>query len=86
MTPATTILRDQAALLGAVVKWAATIVPLGILVGSAVAAFLWSLDRATTLRFEHPWLLWLLPLAGAGVGWLSTTMGRSVDAGNDLIL
>ena len=86
MTPATTILRDQAALLGAVVKWTATIVPLGILVGSAVAAFLWSLDRATTLRFEHPWLLWLLPLAGAGVGWLSTTMGRSVDAGNDLIL
>jgi len=80
------ILREQARRLAGVATWAAVVLPLGVIVGSAVAFFLWSLDRATALRFEHPWLLWLLPLAGGGIGWLSVTVGRSVDAGNNLIL
>jgi len=85
MTPAS-ILREQALRLAAAAKWAAISLPLGVVVGSAVAAFLWSLDRATALRLEHPWLLWLLPLAGGGIGWLSATVGRSVERGNNLIL
>jgi H+/Cl- antiporter ClcA len=79
-------LREQALRLAAAAKWAAVVLPLGVIVGTAVAAFLWSLDQATALRFAHPWLLWLLPLAGGGIGWLSATVGRSVDAGNNLIL
>ncbi len=80
------VLRELAAVVGTVAKWAVLVVPLGILVGSCVAGFLWSLDRATAIRFEHPWLLWLLPLAGAGIGWLCATVGRPADAGNNLIL
>jgi len=68
------------------VRWVAIAVPLGMLVGSAVAAFLLALDAATRLRFEHPWLLWLLPVAGAGIAWIYRTYGRSVAAGNDLVM
>jgi H+/Cl- antiporter ClcA len=67
-------------------RWIAIAVPLGMVVGSAVAAFLLALDTATRLRFEHPWLLWLLPLAGAGIAWMYRRFGRSVAAGNDLVV
>jgi hypothetical protein len=56
------------------------------LVGSLCAAFLWSLDAVTRLRFDHPWLLFLLPVGGAGIGWLYHRYGQSVEAGNNLIL
>lgn len=36
-------------------KWIAVVVPMAIAVGSLVALFLGSLDRATELRFEYPW-------------------------------
>ena len=67
-------------------RWVAIAVPLGMLVGSAVAGFLEALDVATRLRFEHPWLLWLLPVAGAGIAWMYHRFGRSVAAGNDLVV
>lgn len=67
-------------------KWFALTVPLGITVGSACAIFLWSLEQATRLQSGHPWLLWLLPLAGAAIGWLYSTVGTSVEKGNNLIL
>ncbi len=60
--------------------------PLGLVVGSACALFLWSLDRVTTLRWEHPWLLYLLPLSGLAVGMLYHALGRSVEAGNNLLM
>lgn len=41
-----------------VAKWAVLVVPLGMVTGSCVAGFLWSLDRVTVIRFEYPWLLW----------------------------
>ncbi len=69
-----------------IAKWALLVVPLGVVVGSAVAGFLWSLDRVTDLRCAHPWLVWLLPVAGGFVGWLCATVGRPADAGNNLIL
>ena len=45
-------------------KWMTMIVPMAMAVGSACAFFLWSLERATELRFDHPWLLFFLPLGG----------------------
>jgi H+/Cl- antiporter ClcA/PII-like signaling protein len=79
-------LREHAALSLYIVKWFVLAVPVGLVVGCACALFLWSLERATQARFEQPWLLYLLPVAGAGIGWLYWAFGRSVEAGNNLIV
>ena len=67
-------------------KWMTMIVPMAMAVGSACAFFLWSLERATELRFDHPWLLFFLPLGGLGVGLLYHYYGRSAEGGNNLIM
>lgn len=60
--------------------------PGALLAGSASAAFLWSLDAVTHLRFEHPWLLYLLPLAGLAIVWLYRVGGKQAERGNNLII
>ena len=60
--------------------------PMAVAVGSASAGFLWSLDALTRLRFAHPWLLWLLPVAGFAVGWIYRHYGRNAGAGNNLLI
>jgi H+/Cl- antiporter ClcA len=69
-----------------VLRLAAVLVPMALAVGTLCAAFLWSLDAVTRLRFDHPWLLFLLPLGGGAVGLLYHLLGRSVEGGNNLIL
>lgn len=69
-----------------VLKWIVVAVPLGMVVGSAVALFLWMLALATVTREAHPWLLYLLPVVGLVIGLTYQTMGRSVESGNNLIL
>jgi H+/Cl- antiporter ClcA len=66
--------------------WLLLVTPVAVLAGSASALFLWSLERATTLRFEHPWLLFLLPLAGALIVWLYRTLGGNSERGTNLLL
>lgn len=66
--------------------WFLWIVPMAAAVGSACALFLWSLDVATASRFEHPWLLYCLPLAGLAVGLVYHYWGKSAEGGNNLIL
>ena len=61
------------------------IVPVAMAVGSACALFLWSLDLATAARFEHPWLLYGLPLAGLLMGLAYHRWGTKAEAGNNLI-
>lgn len=67
-------------------RWLAIGVPLGAVVGSAVAFFLVSLDAVTRLRWERPWLLYLLPAAGAAIGATYQRWGRGSERGNNLIL
>ena len=69
-----------------VFRWTAILVPMAVAVGTLCAAFLWSLDTATRARFDHPRLLFLLPLGGGAVGWLYHRLGKSVEAGNNLIV
>lgn len=59
---------------------------MALLVGSACAAFLWSLDAVTRVRFAAPWLLWGLPACGAGVALLYARFGARAEGGNNLIL
>ncbi|VVG69630.1 chloride channel core [Pandoraea apista] len=58
----------------------------GVMAGSASALFLVALDLATNTRLMHPWLLWLLPVAGFAVGWLYLRFGGHVEAGNNLLI
>ena len=69
-----------------VLGWALMLALMAMVVGTLCAAFLWSLDAATQLRFAHPWLLFLLPLGGAAVAGLYHYVGRPVEAGNNLIV
>ena len=69
-----------------VLKWAIIASPLGALVGSACALFLWSLDWATQTRWDHPWLLYLLPGAGVAIVFLYDQLGKSAEGGNNLIM
>ena len=70
----------------AAVKWLAVLIPMAMVIGSASAFFLWSLDALTRVRFANPWLLWLLPLAGLAVGWLYHHYGKNSSGGNNLLI
>ena len=78
--------REHVSLGTFVLKWLAICVPSAAVVGSAVALFLWSLDRVTEIQWQNPWLLYLLPLAGLVSGYLYHRFGQSAEAGNNLIM
>ncbi|MBX9741940.1 MAG: chloride channel protein [Chthoniobacterales bacterium] len=67
-------------------RWVAILVLLSAAVGSACVFFLWSLNIVTQCRFDHPWLLFLLPLAGLGIGLINHYWGKPIEEGNNLIL
>ena len=69
-----------------ILKWLSIVTPVSIAIGSACALFLWLLDRATQLRFETPWLLFLLPLAGAAISILYSRVGHLAEGGNNLLM
>lgn len=78
--------QDQWRHLRAVAFWVLLLLPLAIAIGSAVALFLWSLDRATQARFDHPWLIWWMPVAGFAMVWAYQRFGGTSGGGNNLIL
>ena len=75
-------------------RWLVIALPLGAAVGSAVALFLWSLEKATALRFcdhDGEWLAqWLLyVVARWGVvdrRHVFVVVGKSVEGGNNLMI
>lgn len=77
---------EQALIFQHLVKWTIFALPISLGVGSMVALFLWLLDEATRYRTQHPWLLYLLPLAGIVIFALYKYWGRGTEAGNNLIL
>jgi len=84
--------REHLALGQYVLKWLLIAAPVGAVIGSAVAGFLWGLDQVTHLRWSTdtalglPWLLYLLPLAGVVIGLMYHLFGKSVEGGNNLIM
>jgi len=67
-------------------KWLLICLPLGAVIGSAVAFFLWSLDQVTFLHWQYPWLLYLLPVAGILSGLMYHFLGQASEAGNNLVI
>lgn len=77
---------EQAAIARHLIRWTILAIPVSAIAGSLVALFLWMLDRATTLRWQHEWLMWLLPPAGIGIYWMYKLLGKNAEAGNNLIM
>lgn len=67
-------------------KWLLISIIIGVLIGSASAGFLQSLEWATNFRESHIWLIALLPLAGFLIGLLYYYWGKDVEAGNNLLI
>lgn len=53
--------------------------------GTLSALFLTALNLVTNFRDQHTWLLYLLPLAGLGIGFLYHHKGKGVERGNNLV-
>ncbi|WP_431213768.1 hypothetical protein ACQ86N_02355 [Puia sp. P3] len=67
-------------------RWTLLVIPVSVTAGSLVAFFLWLLDKAIHFRLDHPWLLFLLPLAGIVIYALYKFMGKNSEGGNNLIM
>ena len=79
-------LSEQRALFGSVAKWGLLGMVVGVLCGAASAVFLLSLAWATAFREAHPLLLLALPVGGVVIAWVYDRFGKSVAAGNNLLL
>lgn len=77
---------EQPGIIRYLLRWTLLSLPVAIITGSLVALFLWLLDEATQLRWQEPWLLYLLPLAGVGVYFLYKYFGKKSEAGNNLVI
>ncbi len=62
------------------------VTPVAISVGLLVALFLWLLDLATQTRWQHLWLIFLLPIAGILLSLVYERLGKNASAGNNLIM
>lgn len=78
--------RQHAAHLLSLLKSVVIALPVAACIGSACAFFLWSLDAVTHAHWQHPWLLFLLPLAGVVIGAIYAWIGKSTEGGNNLIV
>jgi len=58
----------------------------GALGGAVCAAFLGSLNWATTTRLRHEWIIYLLPLGGLCVGLAYHRFGDPITGGTSLVL
>ena len=74
------------ALLVHLAKWLLLSITVAILAGTASAFFLSALDWATNTRTTHPWLIWLLPIAGFVVGWIYLRFAGRAEFGNNLLI
>jgi len=67
-------------------KWVSISTIVGTLTGIAGTLFLKSLELATNLRINNPWLLFLLPIGGAFVSFVYSKYGKNSSKGNNLII
>ncbi len=67
-------------------RWTAIVAPVAAATGSLVALFLWLLDVATKTRWQHPSLLWFLPLAGVAIVLVYHRFGKESEGGNNLVM
>jgi H+/Cl- antiporter ClcA len=69
-----------------ITKWTFIGSFIGILIGSASAGFLQSLNWATDFRESHIWLISLLPIGGFLIGLIYYYYGKDSETGNNLLI
>lgn len=69
----------------AFLKWLAVAAATGVICGLVGSAFYLAVVSATTLRGENPWLLWLLPVAGAAIA-LTYKLTKLDGIGTDTVI
>lgn len=67
-------------------KWIIIILLCSLLIGSASAGFLWSLDFVTKLYSSHSWLLLCLPVFGVLIAFMYAKTGPKLGNGNRYIM
>ena len=65
-------------------KWLAIYLLIGVIVGTATAFFLQTLDDVTLFREEHVWVIYFLPIAGLVIGLLY--YGTAANKGSNLLI
>lgn len=70
----------------ALAQWIALGSLVGLACGAASALFLWLLEVATELRGRREAIVYALPVAGLGLGWLYERWGQPIKAGNNLVI
>lgn len=68
-----------------ITKWFLLCLIIGVLVGSATACFLISLDFVTKFRVENNWIIFGLPFTGLLLGYLYSR-NTEINKGNNLII
>lgn len=79
-------LPEQLFIASSLLRWTIIVIPVAIVTGSAVALFLWLLDAVTHIRWQYPWLLFLLPMAGVLIYFAYKLWGGNSERGNNLVM
>lgn len=87
MTPTDKItFKEHYGIIKHLIRWTLLVLPIALVIGSIVAFFLWILGAAIHFRFNHYWLLFLLPVAGVAIHFIYKSIGKSSEKGNNLIM
>jgi len=81
-----TLLKDIKGDLLAFFKWTALAVLSGAGIGLAGVGLLFCVQKATELRFQNSWLVWLLPAAGVLTVFIYRICGVNRSQGTNLVL
>jgi H+/Cl- antiporter ClcA len=77
---------EHYSILRQLIRWTVLVFPIATVTGSAIALFLWLLNLAIHYRFQHEWLLFLLPVAGIMIYLVYQFIGKNSEKGNNLII
>jgi H+/Cl- antiporter ClcA len=67
-------------------QWLTLGTVVGVVCGAASALFLWLLDVVTTFRTGDERIVYALPIAGLAIGVVYERFGKSIAAGNSLVI
>lgn len=67
-------------------KWILFAILSGIIIGFVGTAFCYGMNAVTTIRLQHPWLIFLLPAGGLAIVGLYHLLHDEKDTGTNLVL